>query len=424
LVPLEVRFEDAHEAGNLYVEMSMGASPASLKSQFPFFANNPACTYLDYANTTPKPQSVIDAVVAYYSEFPSNVHRASHDIGSRADHAYEQARHRIAQWLGASENEIVFLKNTTEGINLVAQSYVLPRLQAGDKILCTGLEHHANLVSWQLIAERVGAEVVFSQLTEDGSFDYESWQAALTDGVKFAAFVAVSNVTGEKLPVTEMIALAHQRNIKTLVDGAQLLPHERVSVVDLDADFLVFSGHKVYGPTGVGVLYGRYELLDSMGPVIGGGDMIDTVTYAKATFQKPPLRFEAGTPPIASVIGLGATIDYLDATFSEELTAQHHALMGDLLRGLGEVEGVKILGRPTAASSLVSFEVKGVHAMDLGAYLNERGVAIRVGKLCAHPLFEHCGVSSGLRASIGLPTDADDVAAFVKAIQAGVKLFR
>jgi cysteine desulfurase/selenocysteine lyase len=395
-----------------------------MKQFFPLFQNNPGLVYLDYANTTPKPASVIEAITQYYSEYSGNVHRANHDIGSRADAEYERSRHAIAEFIGADSREIVFQKNTTEAINLVAHSYVLPRLKPGDKILCTGLEHHANLVSWQLIAEKVGAEVIFSRVAKNGLFDYEHWRSLLNPGVSFAAFTAVSNVTGETLPFQQMLKDAHLLGITTMLDGAQLVPHQRINVHELDVDFLAFSGHKVYGPTGLGILYGRYELLEKMTPFLGGGDMIETVRYSGATYQAPPMRFEAGTPPIASVIGLGKAVDFVAEHLTPKEDEHADALVNRAIEGLKEIPGLQMMGSPDSNSRLVTFTVEGVHSADLGAYLNEKGVAVRVGKMCAHPLLENCGIDSAVRASFGLPTDENDVEMLLSATRKAVELFR
>lgn len=395
-----------------------------MKQDFPLFTHNPDLVYLDYANTAPKPQSVISAVCDYYTTYSGNVHRANHDIGSRADYAYETARQKIAAYAKARGDAVVIQKNTTEAINLVAQSYVSKLIKPGDKILLTGLEHHANLVSWQLLAMRTGAELVFSEVDEDGCFDQQSWLRLLMSGVRFAAFTAVSNVTGERFPIEQMIAAAHGLGVPTLIDGAQLMPHERIDFDKLGADFLVFSGHKVYGPTGVGILIGRYELLEQMDPWIGGGDMIDTVSLTKSTFQEPPLRFEAGTPPIASVIGLGAAIDYLDAHLTTEQHAHESQMMAGVLESLNSIDGLRFVGEPDAEARLASFVIEGVHSADLGAYLNEKNVAVRVGKMCAHPLLKQFGVDSAVRASIGLCTDQSDVDKFSEAIKKAVTKLR
>ncbi len=395
-----------------------------MKQDFPLFTHNPDLVYLDYANTAPKPQSVISAITDYYTTYSGNVHRANHDIGAKADYAYEAARQKIAAYLGAKGDEVVIQKNTTEAINLVAQSFVAKLIEPGDKILLTGLEHHANLVSWQLLAAKAGAELVFAEVDEDGCFDEQQWLKLLISGVKFAAFTAVSNVTGERFPIEQMLAAARGLDVPTLIDAAQLMPHERIDFDKLGADFLVFSGHKVYGPSGVGILIGRYELLDQMDPWIGGGDMIDTVTLAKSTFQEPPLRFEAGTPPIASVIGLGAAIDYLDQHLTEEQHQHESKMMQGVLNTLSSIEGIKFIGEPNADSRLTSFVIEGIHSADLGAYLNERNVAVRVGKMCAHPLLQHRGVDSAVRASIGLCTDQNDIDKFAEAMTKAVKILR
>ncbi len=396
----------------------------STKSDFPLFANNPGLVYLDYANTAPKPKSVIDAVTEYYTSYSGNVHRANHDIGGRADEAYESSRQKIGAFLGVGHNQVVFQKNTTEAINLVANCYAGKHFKSGDRILATGLEHHANLVSWQLLSHRIGTETMYSAVDGDGVFDEQDWLTKLDSGVKLAAFTAVSNVTGQRLPFERMISSAKDRGVITLVDAAQLLPHERVNFAALGADFLVFSGHKVYGPTGVGVLIGRSEALEAMDPWIGGGDMIESVTLLGSTFQEPPLRFEAGTPPIASVIGLGAAVDYLTEKLSPADVARENQMMDALLIGLREIDGVRLLGAPDKNSRLVSFSLDGVHSADIGAYLNEKHVAVRVGKMCAHPLLAQSGVDSVVRASIGLPTDAWDIEDFLKALKKGIQILR
>ncbi len=396
----------------------------SIKSDFPLFANNPDLVYLDYANTAPKPQVVIDAVMEYYTHYSGNVHRANHDVGGRADEAYENARVKIGQFVGVGRDQVVFQKNTTEGINLVANSYAGKHFKKGDRILATGLEHHANLVSWQLLSGRIGTETVFSKVDEHGNFDEKDWMVKVASGVKLAAFTAVSNVTGERLPIERMIAAARAHGVVTLIDAAQLLPHERADFAKLGADFMVFSGHKVYGPTGIGILIGKPEALESMDPWIGGGDMIDTVSLLGSTYQEPPLRFEAGTPPIASVIGLGVAVEYLGEKLDREHQEEESTAMECLLEGLRQVKGLRWLGHPSCDSRLVSFVIDGVHSADLGAYLNEKHVAVRVGKMCAHPLLAQSGVDSVVRASIGLPTDGTDIDKFLYAIERGVTILR
>jgi SufS family cysteine desulfurase len=396
----------------------------SVKSDFPLFANNPGLVYLDYANTAPKPQVVIDAVTEYYTHYSGNVHRANHNVGSRADEAYEKSRLKIARFLSVEHDQVVFLKNTTEGINLVANSFAGKHFRAEDRILATGLEHHANLVSWQLLSNRIGTESVFSSVDKDGNFDEADWMSKLDSGIKLATFTAVSNVTGERLPIERMVESAKAVGAATLIDAAQLLPHERIDFTSIGADFMVFSGHKLYGPTGIGILVGRRDMLASMDPWIGGGDMIDTVTYDQSTFQDPPLRFEAGTPPIASVIGLGAAVDYLDTRLNADHKDLESAQMDRLLSGLNSIDGLRMLGHPDRSSRLVSFTIEGIHSADLAAYLNERDVAVRVGKMCAHPLLAQSGVDSVIRASIGLPTDGNDIDSFLSAIHRGTEILR
>lgn len=395
-----------------------------VRSQFPIFGKHPGLAYLDYANTSLKPQRVIDAITGYYTDYSANVHRANHELGSLAEEAFEGSRDRIAQWFGVTSDEVVWTRGTTEAINLVAHGFVAPMLQEGDEILITHLEHHANMVPWQQIALRKGAKLVVAPVLPNGELDLEKWKASFTDKTKFAAFVHISNVTGLTNPVKEMAAYAKERGVPTLLDAAQSVPHYRLNLADLGVDFLAFSAHKTYGPTGIGALVGRYELLEKAHPLQFGGDMIDVVTLAGSTFQSAPRKFESGTPPIAAAIGLGAAIDFLDEALTPELANHEHQLMNTLLNGLEEIDGIRFIGGPSRSAHLVSFVVDGVHSADIGAYLNEKNVAVRVGKLCAHPLLDAMGCSSAIRVSIGAPTQSEEIEAAVKSIHAAVRMFK
>lgn len=369
--------------------------------------------YLDTAATAQKPQFVIDAIARAYGPDYATVHRGVYARSANMTLAYEAARRRVARFIGAtSENEIVFVRGATEGINLVAQTH--PR----GRVLLSQLEHHSNIVPWQL----AGYEIDVCPLTADGRIDLDAAEAMLTPAHTMVAFAHVSNVLGSVIDAKRAAKLAHAVGAKLLLDGCQAVPRLPVDVVDLDCDFYVFSGHKLYGPTGIGVLWGRAELLDAMPPVQGGGAMIDRVTFVKTTYAPPPGRFEAGTPHIVGVVGLHAAIDYVENIGLDAIHAHETALVAQCRDALRSVNSVVLYG-PEDAAGIVSFNVQGVHPHDVGTILDEEGVAVRAGHHCAQPLMEALGVDATARASFGIYNGPDDIAALVRGLERVRKLF-
>jgi len=356
--------------------------------------------YLDSANTSQKPQQVINAVDAFYREHNANVSRAVHTLGTEATEAYEGARTRLARFLGVPGDELVLTSGTTFAINLVAYSWALPRLQAGDAILLTRMEHHANIVPWQLVAGRTGASIKVVEITPEGALDLDDLRAKLTPEVKLLAFTHVSNVLGTVNPVAEICRLARQRGVPTLVDGSQALPHRAVDLKVLGCDFYAFTGHKMLGPTGTGGLWARREHLREMPPFLGGGEMIKEVRFEGTVFNDPPHKFEAGTPNIAGVVGLGAAVDYLSAIGMAEVEAREQALLAMATERLSAIPGLRIYGTAPGKAAVISFLVEGAHAHDLATLLDLEGIAVRSGHHCAHPLMAHFGVPATCRASL------------------------
>ncbi|ODS61888.1 MAG: cysteine sulfinate desulfinase [Arenimonas sp. SCN 70-307] len=356
--------------------------------------------YLDSANTSQKPQQVIAAVDAFYREHNANVSRAVHTLGTEATEAYEGARTRLARFLGVPGDELVLTSGTTFAINLVAYSWALPRLQAGDAILLTRMEHHANIVPWQLVAQRTGASIKVVEITPEGALDLDDLRAKLTPEVKLLAFTHVSNVLGTVNPVAEICRLARQRGVPTLVDGSQALPHRAVDLKALGCDFYAFTGHKMLGPTGTGGLWARREHLREMPPFLGGGEMIKEVRFEGTVFNDPPHKFEAGTPNIAGVVGLGAAVDYLSAIGMAEVEAREQALLAIATERLSAIPGLRIYGTAPGKAAVISFLVEGAHAHDLATLLDLEGIAVRSGHHCAHPLMAHFGVPATCRASL------------------------
>lgn len=372
--------------------------------------------YLDTAATSQKPQPVIDAITRAYDTTYATVHRGVYQRSADMTLAYEAARRRVARFIGGQENEIVFVRGATEGINLVAQCWAGTQLQPGDRILLSQLEHHSNIVPWQMVAERTGAAIDVIPLTEDHRIDLDAMERMLTPQHKLVALAHVSNVLGSVLDAKRAAALAHAVGAKLLLDGCQAVPRLPVNVAQLDCDFYVFSGHKLYGPTGIGVLWGRYELLDAMPPYQGGGSMIDRVTFARTTYAPPPGRFEAGTPHIVGVVGLHAAIDYVDRIGLDRIHAHETALVARTREALAGLNSVRIFG-PADSAGIVSFEVEGVHPHDVATILDEADVAIRAGHHCAQPLMDVLGVTATARASFGVYNGAADIEALVKGIE-------
>ncbi|HCW61539.1 MAG TPA: cysteine desulfurase [Sphingobium sp.] len=379
--------------------------------------------YLDSAATAQKPQAVIDAIARAYGADYATVHRGVYERSANMTLAYEAARRKVAQFIGAaSDAEIVYVRGATEGINLVAQSWAGTQLKAGDRILLSTLEHHSNIVPWQIVAERVGAQIDVVPLMRDGCIDLDAMAAMITPAHKMVALAHVSNVLGSVLDCRRAADIAHGAGAKILIDGCQAVPRLAVNVAALDCDFYVFSAHKLYGPTGIGVLWARQDLLDAMPPYQGGGSMIDKVTFEKTTYAPAPTRFEAGTPHITGVVGLSAAIDYVQAIGLETIHAHECALVAKARSALDDLNSVRLFG-PESSAGILSFEVQGVHPHDVGTILDEGGVAIRAGHHCAQPLMRHLGVEATARASFGLYSDDGDVDALVQGLARVRKIF-
>ena len=377
--------------------------------------------YLDNAATTQKPRAVIDAVRTFYERDCSNVHRGVHLLSQRATVAYEKARTTIKNHIGAEDSrEIVFTRSTTEGINLVASSFVRPRLGAGDEVLISTMEHHSNIVPWQLLCEEKGATLKVIPIDDRGDIILEEYERLLSDRTKIVGVVHVSNALGTINPVAEMIEMAHARGIPVLLDGAQAVPHLAVDVRELDCDFFVCSSHKVYGPTGIGALYGKREHLLGMVPYQGGGDMILSVTFDGTTFNDPPHRFEAGTPNIEGAIGFAAALDYLNGIGLGTVAAHEKQLLSEATESVLAVPGIRLVGSAKIKASVLSFVMENVHPHDIGTILDSDGIAVRAGHHCAQPVMARYGVSATVRASFGLYNTVQEIDALV----AGLKKVR
>ncbi|GGC03946.1 cysteine desulfurase [Novosphingobium endophyticum] len=392
----------------------------SLRDQFPGMEGG--WHYLDTAATAQKPRAVIDATVNALGRDYATVHRGVYARSAEMTLAFEAARRRVAGFLGGREEEIVFVRGATEAINLVANTWGAQTLKAGDRILLSTLEHHSNIVPWQLLRDRTGVEIDVCPLTDDGRIDLEAAERMLTPAHKLVAFAHVSNVLGSVLDVEHAARLAHNVGAKLLIDGCQAAPRIRLDVAALGCDFYTFSAHKLYGPTGVGALWVRSEILDAMPPWHGGGSMIDRVTFEKTTWAPAPQRFEAGTPAIAEVIGLAAAIDWLEDVGLDLAEAHERALATKLREELSRRNDVTVFG-PAHSAGIVSFALDGVHPHDLGTILDEEGVAIRAGHHCAQPLMDHLGVPATARASFGLYNDESDIEALLKGIERTRRIF-
>jgi len=393
----------------------------AVRRDFPILAETiygKPLTFLDSAASAQKPQAVIDAVADLYSHSYANIHRGIYKLSQDATEAYEQVRHKVARFMNAeSHKQCLFVRNATEGINLVAQSYGRRFLSEGDEIILTELEHHSNIVPWQMLREEKGIVIKVAPISDDGEVEVKAFQSLLSDKTKLVALAHISNAIGTILPVKEMIALAHNAGAKVLVDGCQAAPHTTIDVQDLDADFYVFSGHKVYGPTGVGVLYGKQELLDAMPPWQGGGDMIELVTFEKTTFNVLPHKFEAGTPNIAGVIGLGAALDYVCQFDRSEIAAHEQALLDYATEKLRGINQLKLIGTARDKASIISFVLDGIHPHDAGTILDQEGIAVRTGHHCAQPLMQRFALTATVRASFGMYNTAEDVDRLVKGLE-------
>ncbi|MFB0593988.1 aminotransferase class V-fold PLP-dependent enzyme [Aeromonas hydrophila] len=393
---------------------------ARLRSQFPALAqevNGHPLIYLDNAATTQKPQVVLDAIAHYYSTDNANVHRAAHALSGRATRAFEAARETVARFINAPHSrEVIWTRGTTEAINLVAQSWGMSELQAGDEIVLSTLEHHANIVPWQLIAQRTGAVIRVIPLDERGDLDLAAYRAMLGPRTRLVSVAHVSNALGTVNPVARMVEAAKAVGAVTLIDGAQAVAHLEVDVQAIGCDLYAFSGHKLYGPTGIGVLWGRTEQLEQMPPWQAGGEMIDRVSFAGTTFNTLPFKFEAGTPHIAGAIGLAAAIDFVVAQDRDSLASHEAALTDYLVAGLQQVPGLRLVGEPRQRAGAVSFLLEDIHPQDAATLLDMQGIALRVGHHCAMPLMESLGIGGTLRASLACYNNRDDVDTLLAAL--------
>jgi cysteine desulfurase/selenocysteine lyase len=374
--------------------------------------------YLDNAATSQKPQRVIDAILHFYTQDCSNVHRGVHLISERATRAYEEARVKVQHFLHAAEHrEIVFVRGTTEAINLVAQTYGRQHVQAGDEVLITAMEHHSNIVPWQILCEEKGARLRVAPINDRGELILEEFERLLGPRTRIVSVAHVSNALGTVNPVRQIVEMAHRWSAAVVLDGAQAAPHLKVDVQELDCDFYAFSGHKAFGPTGIGTLYGKARLLEAMPPYQGGGDMISSVTFEKTLYNTIPYKFEAGTPNVAGVIGLGAALDYVNQIGMDNITSYEHALLAYATEAIGQIPGVRLIGTAREKVGVLSFLVEGVHAHDVGTVLDREGIAIRTGHHCAQPVMERFGVPATARASLAFYNTKQDINALAAGLQ-------
>ena len=404
--------------------MNAAASPridwAAIRADFPLLSrqvHGKPLIYLDSANTGQKPAAVIDTVDDFFRRHNANVSRAVHTLGTEATEAYEGARAKLATFLKVRTDELVLCSGTTFAINLVAYSWALPRLKAGDVILLSRMEHHANIVPWQLIAERTGAVIRVAEIHEDGTLDLDALHAAMTADVKLLGLTHVSNVLGTVNPVRDICREARKRGIVTVIDGSQAAPHRALDIPSLGCDFYAITGHKMCGPTGTGALWARREHLAAMPPFLGGGEMIREVSFEGTVFNDPPHRFEAGTPNIAGHIGLGAAVDYLTAIGMDAIEAREAELLAHATEALGAIDGLRIIGQAPEKAAVISFLIEGAHAHDLATLLDLEGVAVRSGHHCAHPLMRFYGVPATCRASFAFYNTHDEIDAFAAAVR-------
>lgn len=390
---------------------------ARIRADFPILsreAHERPLVYLDNAATSQKPRTVLDALNRFYTKSCSNVHRGVHLLSEQATKAYEDARVRVQRHLGAAlPAEIIFVRGTTEAINLVAQSYGRSRLAADDEIVLTHMEHHSNIVPWQIVAEQTGARIRVVPINDAGELEMGEWARLLGPRTRIVAIAHVSNALGTINPVREMISMAHDVGAVAMVDGAQAIPHLAVDVRELDCDFYAFSGHKAFGPTGVGVLYGKKEHLDSMPPYQGGGDMIKSVTFEKTLYNVLPYKFEAGTPHVAGAIGLAAALGYLDSVGLEAIEAHEHVLLDYGTKALASIPGLRLIGTARRKAAVLSFVLDEIHAHDVGTILDQDGIAVRTGHHCAQPVMDRFGVPATARASLAFYNTTDEIDALV-----------
>ncbi|EPS3399092.1 cysteine desulfurase CsdA [Vibrio vulnificus] len=397
----------------------------AIRQQFPALAqqvNQNELVYLDSAATTQKPQCVIDAITQYYSSQNANVHRGSHSLTASATSQFEAARECVAHFIGAqSSKEIIWTRGATEALNLIAQTYARSTLHVGDEILVGEMEHHANIVPWQMVAEQTGAKVVKIPMTADCQLDIESLKTLMNERVKIVAVAQTTNVTATRQPIESIIELAHQHGAIVVVDGAQGIVHEPVDMRTLDADFYVFSGHKLYAPAGIGVLYGKLALLEAMPPWHGGGKMVEKVSFEKTTFSALPGKFEAGTPNVAGAIALAKAIEWYQGFARDEVESHLHQLQSATFRALSEMEDIRVIGYQNNAS-VITFVMDGVHHQDIATLLDQQGIAVRAGHHCAHPLMDALGVKGTVRVSFAIYNTMEDVEKLIAALEKAVDM--
>lgn len=400
---------------------------ARIREDFPILkqqVHGKPLVYLDNAATSQKPWAVIDAINRYYTTENSNIHRGIHSLSELATADYEESRAKVQRFLNASDiREIIFVRGTTEGINLVAQSYGRRFAKAGDEILITAMEHHSNIVPWQILCEQVGARLRVVPMNHDGELLLEEYEGLLSEKTKLVSVAHVSNALGTVNPVKRLVEMAHRRNIPVLLDGAQAAPHMKVDVRELDCDFYAFSGHKIFGPTGIGILYGKAKHLEAMPPYQGGGDMISLVTFEKTHYNVLPYKFEAGTPHIAGGVGLGAAVDYLEGIGLESVAAYEQELLAYATDALSTIKGLRIIGTAKEKASVLSFVLDGIHPHDIGTVLDQEGVAIRAGHHCAMPVMQRFGVPATARASFAFYNTKEEVDVLVRAVHKVIKVF-
>lgn len=401
-----------------------GLDPQALRREFPIYQHNPGLVFLDSGASAQKPASVIDGVAEFYRRDYANVHRGVYQLSQRSTDAFEVGREKTRAFLNAADvNEIVFVRGATEAINLVAQSWGPAFVEAGDEIIVSDLEHHSNFVPWQMLCERVGATLRVAPTAVDGGFDLAAFEALLSGRTKMVAVTQVSNVTGAILPVERIAELARAHGAKVLVDGCQAIPRMPVDVQAIGCDFYVFSGHKAYGPSGIGVLWGRYDLLEQMPPWQTGGGMITQVTLEKTEFQDPPHRFEAGTPDISGAMGLGLALDFIEGIGRDAIQEHEQELTGYAIDLLSRIGGLRLLPAGQRRLSVLSFNLDGVHPHDVGTVLDQHGVAVRVGNHCAQPLMDKLGIAGAVRVSLGVYNDRDDIDRLAAAVEACREMF-
>ena len=399
--------------------------PIQIRKDFPIYSHiNKPFIYLDNAATTQRPSIVLDELNKYYTQFNANVHRAIYTIGEQATTAYENAREKIAKFIGVDSSSVIFTRGTTESINLVAYAWVRNNLSSNDEILVTEMEHHSNLVPWQLAAKATGATLKYIPLHEDGSLDLNDPDKYFSNKTKFVAVIHQSNVLGTINPIKKIVEMAHHVGAKTLIDGAQWVPHGNTDLKNIDTDFYAFSGHKMLGPTGVGILYGKAEILDEMEPFQGGGEMIKSVTMNDATWNEIPYKFEAGNPNIAQAIGLGAAVQYINDLGIDNIHQHGVKLTKYALDKLNQINGLKIHGDQYERGPVISFEVENIHPQDLAQFLDQDGIAIRAGQHCTQPIMNQLGVFATSRASFYIYNTKEDIDVLCESIEKTASVFK